>query len=507
MTEPASDPGSTGGPPPGSLPGAGIPPVLLAAALMRRYLVFFLPWAFRALHDGAKPLVMHWYLWAMCQAFQKVALGQTTRLVINVPPRNLKSITSVAFTAWMLGRDPSLKIMLVTYGASLAKEHIDNCRALMLHPVYRQLYPATVLLPGGKGELIIRTAQGGGCRSVTVGGATTGFGADIILIDDAMKAEDITSEARRSELERFFSGTLITRLNSKASGVVISIQQRLGEDDLPQRMIDAGAEHLNLPAYHDQEMVYDTGFGRRYRRPVGEVLRPDDENRAVLDDLKRLMGPHSFATQYLQQPSALEGNVIRTEAFGRFDLEDFERGECHTLLQSWDLATSTAQNADWSVCITAAHVWGKWHIVDVLRARMEYPELRDRVTAHALRWRADKVILEDAGAGQHLWQDLRVRGQIPVYKIRPESDKVTRMVGQLGLIEDGEVLLPDEAPWLDTFLREARAFPAVRNDDQVDALSQLLQWIKDHGSFMQMRIDPKTGRRYTPRSELHRRRR
>jgi hypothetical protein len=247
-----------------------------------------------------------------------------------------------------------------------------------LSPCLSSALPKDHAAPRGRSQIILRTSEGGGCRSVTVGGATTGFGADIILIDDAMKAEDIVSQARREELERFFSGTLITRLNNKLRGIIISIQQRLGEDDLPQRMIDAGAEHLCLPAYDDKETIYDLGFGRIYRRPVGEVLRPDDEPCAVLDNFKRLMGPHAFATQYLQQPSALEGNIIRTEAFQRFDPDEYERHEYHTLLQSWDLATSIEPAADWSACITAGYFEGCWHILDILRIKLEYPELRDR---------------------------------------------------------------------------------------------------------------------------------
>lgn len=138
-------------------PVAAATPGLAAAVLMRSFLVLFCPWAFGVLHPGKPPLKMFWYLWAMCQALQKAALGLTRRLVINVPPRNLKSITTVAYTAWMLGRDPSLKIMLVTYGRDLSKEHIDNCRILMNHPTYRRLFPRTRLLPGAKGQLILRT--------------------------------------------------------------------------------------------------------------------------------------------------------------------------------------------------------------------------------------------------------------------------------------------------------------------------------------------------------------
>lgn len=475
-------------------PIAGAQAEQLVPALMRRYLVFFLPWVFRALHPAEDPLRMEWYLHAMCQAFQRVALGRVRRMVINVPPRNLKSITSVAFTAWMLGNNPRLKLMLVTYAKDLNAEHIENLRLIMSHPAYRALFPATRLIKGGKGT-IIRTTLGGGCRSVAVGGATTGFGADIILIDDAMNAQNIVSEAKRAELERFFSGTILTRLNNKSRGVIISIQQRLGEDDLPARLIEAGAEHLNLPAYDDQVRVYDIGFGRIYRRPIGEVLRPHDESRAVLDELRRDMGPHAFATQYLGLPGSLEGNIINVGDFLRFNLAAFPKEMFDARVQSWDLAVSDEPHANWSVCMTFGRLHDVWYLLDAARVRRRGPQVRDLIRALAKKWRADKVLIEDAGPGLHLWQDLCDDRDLSLFRMRPDADKVTRMVGQLTMIEDGRIRIPHEAPWLDVMLKEFRGFPAVTYDDQVDALSQFLRWAKTHREYDPPRYDAVTGRR------------
>lgn len=222
------------------------------AALRRGCLFFFLHWVFQLLHPLERPPRNDWYLLAMCQALQKTSLGRTRRLVINVPPRHLKSIAATAYTAWILGHNPSLKIMLATYGDKLGRDHLERLRLIMSHPVSQLLFPKTRLAPGGISQGVLHTTAGGGSRSVTVGGATTGFGADIILIDDAMNALDIISEAKRAELDRFYSATLLMRLNSKRRDVIISIQQRLGEDDIPARLIDSGAEHLCL-AYEDTQ--------------------------------------------------------------------------------------------------------------------------------------------------------------------------------------------------------------------------------------------------------------
>jgi predicted phage terminase large subunit-like protein len=465
-----------------------------ARALMRSHLVFFLPWVFHILHPGERPLVMNWYLHAICQALHKTFLGKIQRLVVNVPPRHLKSISAVAFTAWLLGRNARHKIMLVTYGSRLSQEHLANLVRIMSHPVYRMLFPETRLDPGIS-QGVLKTTAGGGCRTVTVGGATTGFGADYIIIDDAMKADDIVSEARREELDRFYRATLLTRFNDKRSGRLISMQQRLGEYDLPARLIEAGADHLCLPAWDDKEVVYDIGLGRIYRRPIGEVLRPDDEPREVLEEQRRRMGPRDFATQYLQLPGAIEGNIIRTDRFSRYKRGDIPRHKFHKVVQSWDTATSEEPRADFSVCLTFGFRADKWYLLDCLRERLPYPRLRDQVRAQQQLWRADKVVIEDAGAGQHLWQDMRQRGLFRPVLLRPAADKVTRMVGQLALIEDGDILLPDEAPWLDAFLSELKAFPTGRHDDQVDSLAQFLEWSKTHNKWANTKRDPTTGRK------------
>lgn len=477
------------------------------AALMRMHLMFFLPFVFEVLHPGEDALKMQWYLRAMCQAFHKVAMGQSLRLVINVPPRHLKSITSVAFTAWMLGRDPRLKIMLVTYGESLSRDHLTNLHKIMSHPYFGQLFPKARLTSKAVGKNLLVTTQGGGCRGVTVKGATTGHGADIIIIDDAMKADDITSQAKCEELDRFYTGTLITRLNNKLKGAIISVQQRLGQRDLPQRLLDAGADHLSLPSYQDEGQLIDIGLGRLYSRKPGEILRPEREPMSVLEQYRRDMGPHAFATQFLQLPGALEGNVIRTDAIGRFDLADYPRKRFGKIVQSWDVATTIGPNSDFSVCLTVGYIDGRWHLIHALRVQREFPQLVDLVRGHHRLWKPDALLVEDAAFGQQLGQELRHRHGMRPIMLRPNADKFTRMVGQLAMIEEGDFLIPHEAPWLSALLDELRFFPAGSHDDQVDALAQFLDWSKRRDKWARAAYDPCTGRKlYVQRPDPPRRR-
>jgi predicted phage terminase large subunit-like protein len=134
----------------------------------------------------------------------------------------------------------------------------------------------------------------------------------------------------------------------------------------------------------------------------------------------------------------------------------------------------------------------------VQRVRVEYTELRDRIIAQKRRWKADEVLIEDAGAGSHMWSDLRHRHDWRPVMIQPIADKITRMVAQLAMIEDGDLLLPHEAPWLTVLLSEMRAFPDATHDDQVDALSQFLAWAKANEFWALTVRDPRTGKLVRP---------
>jgi len=477
----------------------------LSQALQRMHLIFFLLPVFAMLHPGAPPLRLAWHLFAMCHALEEAAAGRKRRLVINVPPRHLKSITaSVALVAWLLGRNPSLKIMVATYSESLAREHSQNCRMVMESAWYQRLFPKTRLQQGGNRQLDFRTTAGGGRRAISVTGSATGFGADIIILDDCMKADDINSDAVREELNRWYVNTLLPRLNSKKAGVIISIQQRLGEDDLTARMLEKGAHHLCLPAVAEKAERIAIGFGRIWPRVQGDLLDSQREDQATLDEMRRQIGPYVFAAQYQQNPVAPEGNIIRIEKFRRYAAR-IPRGSCARIVQSWDTGMSSDPRSDFSVGTTWGYRDGRYYLLHVVRQRLDYPDLRDIVVHEARRFAADKILIEDAGSGKLLLQELsRMKPRMPLHACSAADSKIERMTGQLGQIEDGLVWLPDDAPWLDAFISELRAFPYGRHDDQVDSLSHFLrfamrqrQWFNPRPSVSVYTIG---GR---PRSGLH----
>ena len=478
---------------------------MFARALMQRHLIFFLIPVFAILHPGKPTLRAVWYLFAMCHALEEAVAGRTRRLVVNVPPRHTKSIaTCVALVAWCLGRDPTLRIMVATYNEELGRKHAEQTRMVMESKFYQWLFPGTRINPRRNRQLDFETTAGGGRLAVSVTGGITGFGADVIILDDCMKADDIASQTMRDAIKTWFGNTMSSRLNNSNTGTIISIQQRLGEDDLTGLLLDLGAEHLCLPAIAEKPERIPIGFGRVYQRMLGELLDPERQDQVALDDKRREMGPAAFSAQYQQQPVPPGGNIIPIASFPRYEAP-IERDWFQRIVHSWDTGFDDSPTSDFSVCTVWGFREGDWYLLDVYRKRLKYPDLRDAVLRLQHGWRADKVIIERAGTGIPLWQELaRLKKQLRPVMYTPRLSKEERMRGQLGLIEDGRILLPDEAPWLEAFLSECRAFPNGRNDDQVDSMSMFLEWSMYHDGWAR---GENRSRTYTlggrPRSGMH----
>lgn len=463
-------------------------PLQLAAA-RRTHFVLFLMKVFETLHPGEPPLRLAWYLHAICFSLGQVWTGNVRRLVITVPPRHLKSETvAVAYVAWMLGHRPDLKIMVASYSQDLARLHSNLTRTIMESEWYKRDFPGTRISDRGNRALQLDTTAGGTRKAVSVGGTATGFGADIIIVDDCMKADEVRSQASRDEVRGWFDNTLSTRLNDKATGRIISIQQRLHEDDLPAYLLEKGYEHLNLPAKAEQEERVPVGPNFDHVRRVGDLLNPERESAATLEQLRRELGPAVFAAQYQQDPVAPEGNLLRWEWFSNYDWE-VVRDEYQKVVQSWDTAMSAAPTSDFSVCTTWGFQGGRWFLLDVFRQRLDYPDLRKAIVRLHRQWSADQVLIEDAGSGKSLWQEFRQNGPIRPVMCSATDNKEDRFVGSLGEVEDGRIVLPIEASWLPAFRSELKAFPAGRYDDQVDSFSQFVGWQLRHWRWAETEYD------------------
>ncbi|MGB6116957.1 MAG: phage terminase large subunit [Mesorhizobium sp.] len=455
-------------------------------ALLRENLSIFIQRCYNELEPSSN-YRHNWHVDAIAHALSEVAAGRCKRLVITLPPRSLKSLSaSIAFSAWLLGRDPRRKIICASYGKTLTEDLAGKHRRIITSDWYRNLFPGMRIDPRKDTISEVRTTAGGYRLTTTVGGPLTGRGGDIVIIDDPIKAADSESEVARNNVNTWFRETVLSRLDDKTTGAIIIVMQRMHVDDLAGHVLEAGGwTHLDLPAISPQLQSVMTGPQNFQNFWEGDLLHPERDTKEVLDQLRVQMGTAAFSAQYLQRPIPAGGNMIKLAWFSRYDVLPERDREDHgwKIVQSWDTASKAGELNDHSVGITAlVYKWDAIYILDVVRARLEYPDLKKRVIAARDKWKPRYVLIEDKGTGTSLIQELK-RERIFCKGIKPDSDKVVRMSTCSAPIESGAVFLPNHAPWLDTFEHEILAFPKGRHDDQVDALSQLINWIMNGSRY------------------------
>lgn len=463
-------------------------------ALLRTNFYFFLQRAFPEMHGGAD-LEPAPYLEAMCFRMQEAGEGRIPRLLVTIPPRHLKSICgSVALIAWLLGRDPSFKVIVACYGEELARDHAHKFRDLVKSRFYRRLFPAMRLDPKAGRWNDQRTTAGGERRAVSLGGAGTGLGADLIVIDDLMKALDANSETKREEAKAYYEQTLYSRQNDKRMGRIIAIQQRLHEDDFAGHLLGIGSfDHLTLPAIAQSEQVLPLYMRRTWSRRIGDLLNPIREPQPVLDVMRAEMGAYAFSAQYLQDPVPVESEHLRLEKMTLIETAP-AREDVFWVVQSWDTAIKDKPGCDYSVCTTWGWDGARWVLLDVLRERLDFPALKQAATRLHKTWRPDKVMVEDSSNGTALVQALRQEGMLEFQYVKPHGDKFERFIVQTDLLQSDRVAFPTSPAWFEPLKKELLVFPNGRHDDQVDSITQFLRWARSDPGLGFVDRDPKTGR-------------
>src|SRR5947208_10775282 len=351
------------------------------AVILRSDLGYFAERCFYDLNPQAAFLT-NWHIEVIAAKLAAVRAGKIRRLIINLPPRHLKSLmASVAFPAWCLGLDPSAQILCVSYAQDLADKLARDCRSIMMSPWYRHIF-STRLAPHRQAVQEFITTRQGYRLATSTGGVLTGRGADIILIDDPLKPEEALSDAQRKAANEWYDHTLYSRLNDKRHGAIVIIMQRLHEDDLVGHVLaQEGWEILSFPAIAEADEVHriETIWGEQcFRRRQGQALQPDREPLETLDRIRRTIGEYNFAGQYQQSPAPLGGGLVKAEWFKRYSERDrperFDR-----IVQSWDTANKATELSDFSVCTT----WGvrgkDLFLLAVFRRRLEYPAVKRAV--------------------------------------------------------------------------------------------------------------------------------
>jgi predicted phage terminase large subunit-like protein len=456
----------------------------LTNALYRASFGAFSYRAFEALNPG-QSLIPNWHIDAICYHLQLMVDGKARkRLVLNLPPRTLKSfLVSVALPAWILGRAPDTRIICSSYSDELAAKFSRDCRALLETPFYKGVFPGTRLNPKKTSEGEFETTKRGFRLATSVGGTLTGRGGGVLIVDDPIKANDADSEITRRGAIDWFRGTALSRLDDPANSIVCIAMQRLHVDDLAGILIEQGWPNLVMPAIATEPTEYVISPDEVHHRPVGELLQPGRDSFEALEELKREIGSRVFAAQYQQNPTPPDGNMIKAAWLGRYETAS-QRDTFQRVVLSCDPAGKAGIHNDYTAITVVGIQQQTIHLLDVTRGHWPVMQMRERITALAARWAVDLVIVEDTSSGMGLIQLLKEASGLNVVGRRPDADKITRMSRQQGRFEARRILLPNEAPWLADFETELLAFPNGRYDDQVDALLLVLEWFAQHEQYL-----------------------
>ena len=466
-------------------PSASPLPVLSAgevAAILKEDLTSFIEASFYELNPGQKLLVGP-HIEVIATKLEQVRAGKVKRLIVNLPPRHLKShCVTVAFVAFLLGHDPARHVICASYGQDLSDELAAKCRRVMQSHFYRALFGN--ILGGKQSVSDYGTAAGGRRLATSVGGVLTGRGADLIILDDPQKADDALSETHRKTVNTWYDNTLLSRLNDKTKGAIVIVMQRLHQDDLVGHVLEQeNWDVLSLPAIAEDDECHliEGPLGKRYfvRRP-GDVLHPEREDAASLKVTRATQGEFTFAAQFQQSPIPLGGAIIKREWLRFYELGD-EPAKFQMVIQSWDTANKSGELNDFSVCTT----WGvhqkTYYLLHVCRKRLDFPELKREARRLNDQFKPHKIIIEDKASGTQLIQSLK---DDRLYRVTPYSpptgsDKIMRLHAQSALFENGRVYLPKSAPWLGEYIIELIGFPGSRYADQVDSTTQALDYMSN----------------------------
>lgn len=423
--------------------------------------------------------------YCLTQAFQ----GKQRRLLINMPPRQLKSLlVSVTLPAFILGNDPAAQIICISYSEELAKYLSRQFMRIVEMPWFKQLFPEFHLKKFSETEC--STTQGGFRFATSIGGSLTGRGADFIIIDDPIKADDVRSEKSLALVNEWFRNTVSSRLDDKAFGVLIIVMQRLHIMDLSGYVLADGTFHvLSLPAIAVRGESIPIGNGRYFNRRQGDALHPERESLEVLDGIRRQMGSYNFMAQYQQSPETPEGGMFKQKWFRPYDGPSIDLRAVKLFL-TIDTARSTAETADYTAIAFVAMTRFGYVVVHAERWHLEYEALKDKIVGYLRKYDRDLCLLvEYADVGISLYQHFqKIRHNVFFYP--PREGKLVKAAQAVPVFESGRVWILNRDgrnDWVKPFIDEFVMFPYGRHDDWVDSLTQLLVWAErrfnGHGDY------------------------
>jgi predicted phage terminase large subunit-like protein len=428
------------------------------------------------------PFLSNWHIEYVVEHLEAVTAGQITRLLINLPPRYMKSLlVSVLWPTWEWIQAPQRRWIFTSYAEALSCKHSVDRRTILQSPWYQHRWGHRVRLASDQNvKHEFMNTRRGHMIATSIGGSITGKGGSRIVVDDPHNPTQAESDAQREGALAYFSRTLSTRLDNKNDDAIVVVMQRLHERDLAALCLDLGFTHVCLPA--EAEVPTRCVYPRTqqvYHRAPGDVLWPEREGPAVLAKQKVALGSAAYAGQYQQRPAPAGGLLFHPDWFKFYD----ERPPVERLVQSWDMTYTDGPSSDYVVGLQAARKGADIYLIDRVRGQWAFNETCRRVLELYRRYpETGTILIENAANGPAIINVLS-RLVPGIIGVTPEGGKYARAQAASPIVEAGNVWLPNPRPhgrllperaWVDEFMHACCVFPSGAHDDDVDAFTQLV---------------------------------
>jgi len=423
----------------------------------------------------------------MAEAFERVANGTCKRLIINMPPRHTKSeFASYLLPAWFLGKFPGKKVIQTSHTAELAVGFGRKVRNLVDSEVYSNTFPDLHLQADSKAAGRWNTSKGGDYFAIGVGGAVTGKGADLLIIDDPHSEQEAAIAASSPEVydkvyEWYTSGP---RQRLQPGGAIVIVMTRWAQRDLTGQVLKSAAQR----AGEEWEVIEFPAI-----LPSGNPLWPEFWSAEELEALREELPNSKWQAQYQQNPVGNESAIVKRDWWKIWEKDD--PPQCSYILQTWDTAFEKNQRADYS----AGTTWGIFNndedrgeaniiLLNTYKKRVEWVDLKRDVLKEYQYWEPDGMLIEKKATGAPLIYELRAMG-IPVMEYTPSKgqDKIARLNSVSDIIASGKVWVP-QTRWAEELVDEIAAFPSGEHDDLVDATTLALMRFRQ-GGFLRLPSD------------------
>lgn len=447
--------------------------------MCRRSLLYFAKKSWHVIEPGRR-FISGWHIEAICEHLEAVTNGEIRNLLINMPPRHMKStLVSVLWPAWAWIREPSKRWLFASYANVLSKRDSVKCRRLIESPWYQDMFGHIVQIVEDQNEKMRFENSKTGCRIATsVSGSGTGEGGDIIVVDDPHNVKEAESETVRESTLEWWDQVMSTRGNDPKTFAKVIVMQRVHEKDLSGHVLASGDyDHLCLPAEYESGQIAKTVTSIGWSDPRtkdGELLWPDNFGKDEIFAIKKALGSYAAAAQLQQSPTPSGGGIFKRHWWKTYG----ERPMSYKrIVQFWDCAQKVGISNDYSVCATWMETATGFYILDVWRNKVEAPQLEMAIMAQASRFSPDAVVIEDKSSGSSAIQALKQKTTLPIIAYDPKArDKEVRATAATPTVEAGNCHLPIGAEWVEEFLLEHERFPLAQHDDQVDTTSMAIEF-------------------------------